>query len=374
MFQVEFLDATDVRLNPSQTNRFVYFKNTAQINSTVNDQKPVKNTILINPNFKSTSVHINPNFTGTVCSKPSVYINPNVFKTTHNYITTQACAAIQRSVIASSALSNYCVQRTNTFVNRVKTSTVNASKPIISTPTKLVRLPANQKLQKPGTTITDTFAKPQRIVKSQYSIVKTNVTDVRPVIPLRVNNSHKVKSKFKIDNRIATAASTTKKDLYKSRNVISVSPRKRNVGYVKIGGVLFKKSRMKLQRSGSFDNKNQKKKLIMSKRRIHKIINKNGVRYEVNINRRTLKRMSNASSTTKRTIAPKKKVLLAVLSAKKNFVKSPVLKRKFTPPSHKLKKCNVPCMFYRKFGRCRGQSRGSCNKVHDPAQIIICPR
>lgn len=40
----------------------------------------------------------------------------------------------------------------------------------------------------------------------------------------------------------------------------------------------------------------------------------------------------------------------------------------------KLKKCNVPCLFYRKYGRCRGKDRGTCNKIHNPDQIIICPR
>lgn len=291
-----------------------------------------------------------------------------MFKTTHNYITTQANAVTQKSVIASSTYNSYCEQKTNTSVNRVKTSTVNTSKPILSTPTKLIRLPVNQRLQKPGANITDNSGKQQRIIKSKYSIVKTNVADVKP---LRINNAHKVKTKFKIDNREITAATSSKKDLYKSRNVTSVSPRKRN-GYVKIGCVLYKKSETKLQRSTSFENKNQKKKLITSKQKIHKIINKNGVRYEVNVNRRTLKRMS--EMPTKQTISPKK-ILLATLSAKKNFVKSPVLRKKFSPPSsHKLKKCNVPCMFYRKFGRCRGKTRGTCHKVHDPAHIIICPR
>lgn len=42
--------------------------------------------------------------------------------------------------------------------------------------------------------------------------------------------------------------------------------------------------------------------------------------------------------------------------------------------SNKLQKCNIPCLFYRKFGRCRGKDRGTCNKIHNPNQIIICPR
>lgn len=350
----------------------MYIKNNALINKTVIYQKPVKTTILINPNFKPNHVYINPNFTGTVNPKPSVHINPNVFKTTHNYITTQANAVTQKSVIASSTHNSYCVQKTNTFVNRVNTSTVNPSKPIVSTPTKLIRLPVNQRLHKPKADIKENSVRQQRIIISKYSIVKTNVIDVKAVMPLRINNCHKVKSKFKIDNRENTATNSSKKDLYKCRNIISVSPIKRN-GYVKIGGVVYKKSQMKLQRSSSFETKNQKKKLITSKQKIHKIINKNGVRYEVNVNRRTLKRMSDVP--TKRMISPKKKVILATLSAKKNFVKSPVLRKKSIPPSsHKLKKCNVPCMFYRKYGRCRGNTRGTCHKVHDPAHIIICPR
>lgn len=44
------------------------------------------------------------------------------------------------------------------------------------------------------------------------------------------------------------------------------------------------------------------------------------------------------------------------------------------PSANKLKKCNIPCPIYRKFGRCRGKDRGTCQKIHDPAQIIICPK
>lgn len=359
----------------------MYFKqNTMLFNKVDGYQIPAKNTILINPNFKSNNFYVNPNFTGTVSSKPSVHINPNVFKANY-YAATQATTATQKTVVASNGLNCCNMQKinNNALAKKINTCIVNVSKPLVSTPTKLVRAPVRTVIpEKTSTNVINSFAQKQRIVKSKYSIVKTNVTDPKKsVVSLQANNSCKILSKFKIDNRIIAAGSTNRKNLYKDKNVSSVSSKRRDVSYIRIGGVLYKKSRLKLQRSTSFENKNQKKKLILSKPRIHKIINKNGIRYQVNINRRTLKRMSDVS-LRKVIIPKKKKIFLTPVAIKKNFVKGPSIKRKFNQKiplsSNKLKKCNVPCIFYRKFGRCRGKIRGTCNKVHDPSHIIICPR
>lgn len=371
----------------------MYIKqNTSSVNNAMTHQTTVKNTILINPNFKSTTVHINPKFTGNgaLCTKPSVYINPNIFTANRNC--TQTSTATYKPVTTSSSLTNYNSNRSyvrtattnNVAANRVNTSTVNVpvTKPIVSTPMKIVRLTVNPKTQCVTTPGTASVGQKQRIVKSKYKIIKTNsISNVKPHMLYGIKSSNKIKSKFKIDNRMPPGENTTKTDVYKIKHVNNSSPRKRSVTYIKIGGVIYKNSRMTLQRS-SLERKLQKiKRVTTPKRSIHKIINKNGIRYEVNVNRRALKRMSDPtmrSNAVKRSIIQKKKMLLAVLCAKNDLLKSTVWKKKSrqnTPPSaSKLRKCNVPCPFYRKFGRCRGKDRGTCNKVHDPTQIIICPR
>lgn len=40
----------------------------------------------------------------------------------------------------------------------------------------------------------------------------------------------------------------------------------------------------------------------------------------------------------------------------------------------KLKKCNLPCPIYQKYGRCRGNETGKCIKTHDANQISLCAK
>lgn len=347
----------------------MYFKQ----NNTNSYQSVVSNTILINPNFK-TSVHVNPKFAAANRIVSSVYINPNVFKCSNSAFTSvEQCSLTQKPVTSNVLTHKQAAGNGKTFTNITNSPIANnvISKPIIATRTKIVRLPAKE-------TPADNE---RRVVQSKYKLVKAAAC-VKPVTPLGVSNSHRQKSKFKIDNRIAEHGKEIKRVINKNKNGNYIAPRKSSVSYIKIGGITYKKSRMKLQRSSSFENKNKKNRNVATpKRKNHKIVIKSGVRYEVNINRRTLKRVTDTglkNSVIKKPTPERMKRLRAILFAKKNFIKSRCIfkksKQNVHPSSNKLKKCNVPCMFYRKFGRCRGKDRGVCNKIHDPAHTIVCPR
>lgn len=42
--------------------------------------------------------------------------------------------------------------------------------------------------------------------------------------------------------------------------------------------------------------------------------------------------------------------------------------------TRKLVKSNVPCLIYRKLGKCAAFERGKCSKLHDPKQVDICQK
>lgn len=42
--------------------------------------------------------------------------------------------------------------------------------------------------------------------------------------------------------------------------------------------------------------------------------------------------------------------------------------------TNSLVKSNVPCMIYRKLGKCAAYERSKCSKLHDPKQVDICQK
>lgn len=53
---------------------------------------------------------------------------------------------------------------------------------------------------------------------------------------------------------------------------------------------------------------------------------------------------------------------------------SQVKQRSIQTLRKRLKKSNIPCPFYRKFGACKGKENGTCIRVHNPDQISLCPK
>lgn len=39
-----------------------------------------------------------------------------------------------------------------------------------------------------------------------------------------------------------------------------------------------------------------------------------------------------------------------------------------------FKKNNIPCVIFRRLGRCLSHERGKCQKLHNPAQVAICKK
>lgn len=40
----------------------------------------------------------------------------------------------------------------------------------------------------------------------------------------------------------------------------------------------------------------------------------------------------------------------------------------------KLRKCNIPCPTYRRYGVCKRKDKGRCSRKHDPDQIALCTK
>lgn len=40
--------------------------------------------------------------------------------------------------------------------------------------------------------------------------------------------------------------------------------------------------------------------------------------------------------------------------------------------ANKMVKSNLPCLIYRRLGKCLAKERGRCHRVHDPDQVAVC--
>lgn len=40
----------------------------------------------------------------------------------------------------------------------------------------------------------------------------------------------------------------------------------------------------------------------------------------------------------------------------------------------KLKKCNMPCEIYQRYGKCAKKDLGRCLKIHKPEQVALCTK
>lgn len=303
------------------TNRFVYVRqNTAFIaNHDLTENRACK--ILINPNFKPT-VHVNPKFTMPNCvakSKPSIYVNPNVFK--NSSVTTTASSS-------GLATSTFHTLHPKDIINDSFSKDRNnacASKTVIATRTKLIRLPTNAVSKIDSTR--KSIAPKRNIVYSKYKIVRSDTTVGAKALDFhRSNKSHKSTSKFKVDNRLTNGVriSIAKKRFTDTSKKNNENPRKKNrFSFVKIDGVVFKSSRVALRRSSSFESKT--KNPVKAKSKARKIINKNGVKYEVNVNKMTLKRVTDPQTRNVKISSKtpqKMRRLRMVLFAKRNFIKT----------------------------------------------------
>lgn len=307
-----------------QASKFIYVKQNF-IHSQIQQSSNGATKILINPNFKVGTVHINPNFNkpAIVQSKPNIHVNPNILKSEPKILQENRRCYINPNVLMATTAS-----QTNTVQATLNSSTKEAPKvitpikrTIVSTPTKIVKAPNIPSLNKVNIIEQEVkIAKRRKSIRSKYKIVKSqeNLTlDSNKLI--KPSRSVQQINKYKVDKRPLDIQQKQMAKIYnkihlnKSINLMEQRWKLPKCSYLNISGVLYKKSPNSLKRSTSFEeDKKAKTKTDNSPKIVHnknkKLVTIGGVKYKLNMNHKTLKlltvqknlnRKANASSSLK---------------------------------------------------------------------------
>ncbi|XP_018565091.1 zinc finger CCCH domain-containing protein 3 [Anoplophora glabripennis] len=352
----------DITYMANSTNKFVYVKQDFTHRPT--EIEPIK--VLVNPNFNK-KVFVNPNFNGNIKKQstlpPKIHINPNV----QNLKLRNDECKNNKIHINPNILRNAPVSKNDTMVeenynnNRGQNCGKEANCTIISTRTKLVRTSAKN--------ISETKIKKRRSsIRSQFKIIKSslleksmshkNRTGSKYKLIIKSNNKScpvsKPVNKSKLDNRSAKIMDTSprsKKYVYINRflNITDIArnnllkQNKNKLSTINIGGILYKKSENGLNITLNPHKKNNMRK-----------VQDNGIR------KSKYKFMRKSSITNSQILKQSKSSMVGVKIVIKN--------------TSKLRVCNIPCPYYRKFGRCKGKENGKCCRKHDPDQIALCTK
>ncbi|XP_076264555.1 zinc finger CCCH domain-containing protein 3 [Rhynchophorus ferrugineus] len=360
-------------MNPHTSNIYMFShyseREYTNMTSANNESLNLKqNKVFVNPNFRKNihvnKIHINPNrrlVGDTYLQNHGVIYNSsqNVnIQTDHSQgIKIHINPHKKNFVVPQNIHINPRFKALGEFQKKIDPPILEKKPAIILTKTKLVRVQPHTSI--PTTTITK--HQPRRSsVRSKFKIVRNNNCQT-PVKVLR----DKI-TRFKVDHRTIKSFSSdnkrykiVNKKLKRSNEACQVvkkvkSPVKRvqsSLCLVNINGIMYKKT------------KNSLRKMSICKMNI--------------------KKSPNIVLTSKYKIIKKvqgKKTEKVVKEKYGNIIKKFKIIRVHTPlkpvvtPRKKLKICNIPCPFYRKYGVCRGKNNGKCVRKHDPAQIALCTR
>ncbi|XP_044252593.1 zinc finger CCCH domain-containing protein 3 isoform X2 [Tribolium madens] len=247
--------------------------------------------------------------------KKKVYVNPQ-FKPPQNPVPTPS--AKPKIHINPNVLKNFA-KTVNTVPRKVsKVVETPKSTTVISTRNKLIRIPCNS----------PEVRKRRNSLHTKYKIVRNGAK----------NGSL---NRFKLDKRHDKSAnksivrSAKKRYVYVNR-FLSIDVMAKNV--------LLKKN-SNLSKPG--------------------FVNINGILYKKSPN--SLRKASDTSLLKSRTFTKSS-------NSRRSLVKRYKLIRSKKPTPSKLRKCNIPCPIFRKYGKCPGKAAGTCFKLHNPDQIILCTR
>nr|CAH7738493.1 unnamed protein product [Callosobruchus chinensis] len=212
---------------------------------------------------------------------------------------------------------------------------------------KIVKSVARNKLLKELSSSTSINA----FLKTKHKIIKFHKNEHK-----KFSSDNPQSNKFKLDNRQRKSSTTwpkVKKFIYINQfttaneleRAIPSKPSK-NLSMVNISGILYKKSRHSLHRTTNSS--------------IHKFKKDGLSKPSGNSKYKFVKK----SSTTKS----------SELSTCSSSIKQSSTSRSKRKLTDRLTKCNIPCPYYRKFGRCKGNDNGKCFRKHDPDQIALCTK
>ncbi|XP_050303615.1 zinc finger CCCH domain-containing protein 3 [Anthonomus grandis grandis] len=305
--------------------------------------------VFLNPNFSgSSSIHVNPRLKThvrkTEAPVSKIHINPNV-KNIQLPVSSQTVHINPKFTSAVTNILNSCdiqEKKENAPLNK-------PNKALVLTRTKLIRSHSpHRKLKR------------RNSVKSKYKIVKTGCSSKKSCsLASAQQGTHQ--NKYKIDNRI------NKSGLLNFRNPYLVKKycRKYVINTRPVVGSPLVKANIK----GN----------LYKKVKVYTTININGITYCKTRNsiQRTCAGIGNKIFLKDRS----KKVAMNQSSTRRSIVKKFKVIRRQSPKKGKekaspkrLKTCNIPCPFYRKYGVCRGKENGKCFWKHDPDQVALCTK
>ncbi|XP_023013476.2 zinc finger CCCH domain-containing protein 3 [Leptinotarsa decemlineata] len=171
-----------------------------------------------------------------------------------------------------------------------------------------------------------------------------------------------IQSKFKLDNRKSKSPVISKRAKFvfvnkcpSTSDIAKTIPVKMNkrwrrssLNLLNISGIMYKNSTHSLRRTSP----------PKPKKNIFKIQEKSICKSKYKL----VKRISNS----KKSSTEEKK------SSLKGIRRSLALKKPIS--NEKLRKCNIPCIYYQRFGKCKRKDMGKCNRKHDPDQIALCTK
>ncbi|XP_025833028.1 zinc finger CCCH domain-containing protein 3 isoform X1 [Agrilus planipennis] len=393
------LGTTGILPVPQSTNKFVYVnRNMVQNGFQQKNSNIPPAKILINPNFKQ-SVHVNPHFNKMAHSTPStsIFVNPNVIMQKSLQYTMASIPTIYQTSTINNIKPTEITKTTSTILTQdnYKPKEEIAKKKgavIKNTKTKLVRVASSVNCNKPneaGSSYKVSPTKQRQKVCSRYRLVRRSFSKDQPTSDkdgFHIKRLFYAKSRFKID-----------KVLLDNKNYIKYLPEMKQT----------RKKRFYFFNNLSSENLYVKKKIILSKTQfvgINRILNRTSLNNKLNSTNGTLsqnkkigrklitirgqkfKLDAHNKTLTCLTRQPMSARAVHNLKDKNSPIKNNANKR-HNLTSHfkqknisscsslnRMKKCNIPCPFFRKYGRCRGKEKGTCNRVHNPDQISLCPK
>ncbi|XP_030750080.1 zinc finger CCCH domain-containing protein 3 [Sitophilus oryzae] len=191
----------------------------------------------------------------------------------------------------------------------------------------------------------------------QKDVKTDNKTTCQPIRKSQLDTI----SRFKVDHRKRKSIDIEPRDrrkyIFKNKllcltdllkgSIVKKTPSKtsqKSLSIVRINNVMYKKSKNSLRRAyvSSTPTKKVSPEITKSKYKL-------------------VKRSKDVESVNRNIIKIRKMLSPLKIGSVKLF-------------SKKLKICNIPCPYYRKYGVCRGKENGKCFRKHDPDQIALCTK
>lgn len=364
---VILLNMSFQRASEMPSSKFMYVKQDFLQGIQQNGQPKV----LINPNFMKVA-HVKPHFNKQFLLNQTIHVNPNMLKQ-------NVCAQVEKAVVKP------------------------VTKALVTTPTKLIRVP-QKKPNSPNNVLVSTRTKLVRIAKGEtkntplvrrtsihtkYKIIRHSPTkSTTEKRETDIKKLYYVKNQFRIDHRSPKSLKSSL--LNKSFNTtlttknvyVKCNSKLNKTQYVSINGILYRRSAKSLVTLNKEAKTNNNK---VSVKRKEQLLTIRGQKYKLDSNHRTLtlltredkKLQPNFKTIYVGGVTFKQKepnVFVKTNANQKHILLSQAKQRSINTLTNKMKKCNIPCPFYHRFGKCKGKENGTCIRTHNPNQVSLCPK